>query len=82
MDDNVNGQIAGKRGLGRSRFEGPEAARRRFPALAGDVLGAVVYLDAQMDDARLVLSLLLSAAHHGADGMTSSWLLSLPFFCD
>ncbi len=51
----------------RHRMLGPEAARRRVPALRSDGLrAAALYHDSLTDDARLTVENVLDAAQHGA----------------
>lgn len=53
--------------LPRARHLGVRAVRRQAPALNGELLtGAVRYYDAQVDDARLVISVVRTAASLGA----------------
>ena len=59
--------LAGRANLKSSRFVGREEALRRFPMLKKEGLrGAVLYYDGQFDDARMNVSLALTAAHEGA----------------
>ena len=59
--------LAGHLGLGRSKLIGREEALRRFPMLKADGLKAgVVYYDGQFNDARMAVSLALTAEQHGA----------------
>jgi glycerol-3-phosphate dehydrogenase len=59
--------LAGSHNLSRSRDLSRLRIQRAFPALiARDLLGGVEYFDAQMDDARLGLELIHTAALHGA----------------
>ena len=59
--------LAGRANLGSSRFVGAGAAAKRFPMLRKDGLrGAVLYYDGQFDDARMNVSIALTAAEHGA----------------
>ncbi len=60
--------LAGSRNLSRSRGLSPLRLRRAFPALRDrGLLGGVEYFDAQMDDARLCLEVVMTAAVHGAN---------------
>jgi len=60
-------RISGKRSLGRSHFVGPKEALRKAPMLKGEGLkGAVVYYDAQFNDARMNVAIALTAAAQGA----------------
>ncbi len=59
--------LAGRSGFARSRIVGPRRARALIPALrAGGLRGAIVYSDAQFDDARLAVTLARTAVDHGA----------------
>ncbi len=59
--------LAGKRGLGRSYLIGRDEALRRFPMLKHEGLKAgVVYYDGQFNDARMAVTLALTARQHGA----------------
>ncbi len=59
--------LAGSRGLGPSRVISRSEALRRFPMLKREGLKAgVVYYDAQFNDARMAVSLALTAREHGA----------------
>src|SRR5262245_58987667 len=59
--------LAGRGNLHRSRPLSEARVRRELPLLQGrDLLGGAEYYDAQMDDARLCLEVLLTAAAHGA----------------
>jgi glycerol-3-phosphate dehydrogenase len=59
--------LAGKANLSPSRFVDTHEALARFPMLKSDGLrGGVVYFDGQFDDARLNLSLILTADQEGA----------------
>lgn len=59
--------LAGSRNLSRSRGLSPLRLRRSFPALRDrGLLGGVAYFDAQMDDARLCLEVVTTAAQHHA----------------
>lgn len=58
--------LSGARNIRRSRAVSLPQMRRAFPALATDGLrGGAEYFDAQMDDARLCLEVLRTAALHG-----------------
>ncbi len=60
------------RGVGRSRFLGPDDARARFPELAANGLrGAGVYHDVVMDDARIVLANAIGAVEAGDGRVTA-----------
>ena len=64
--------VAGTAGLTMSRFVSSAEARRQFPTLAAkgpgghSLKGTIIYHDGQFDDARLNLSLALTAALAGA----------------
>jgi len=59
--------LAGKRSIGHSRLLGRREALRLFPALKAEGLkGGVLYYDGQFHDARMALSLALTAGRHGA----------------
>lgn len=59
--------LSGKRHIGHSRLLSRKQALRRFPTLKADQLKAgVLYYDGQFHDARMALSLALTAEQHGA----------------
>jgi glycerol-3-phosphate dehydrogenase len=59
--------LSGKRHIGRSQLLSRKQALRRFPMLKGAGLKAgVLYYDGQFHDARMALSLALTAERHGA----------------
>jgi glycerol-3-phosphate dehydrogenase len=59
--------IAGKNSLGSSRYLTPSKASKRFPMLRTDGLkGAVIYYDGQFNDARMNVSLAVTAIQAGA----------------
>ena len=59
--------LAGRLGLGPSRFLPPREVLRRFPMIRGEGLrGAVLYYDGQFNDARMNLALALTAIGQGA----------------
>jgi glycerol-3-phosphate dehydrogenase len=59
--------LAGRLGLGRSSLIGRREAKRRFPMLRGENLkGGVIYYDGQFHDARMAITLVLTARRHGA----------------
>jgi glycerol-3-phosphate dehydrogenase len=59
--------LAGKYGFGRSRILSLEETLELLPNIRQDGLrGGVIYHDGQFDDARLLISLLATAAKHGA----------------
>lgn len=59
--------LSGKQNIGHSRLLGRKEALRRFPRLKAEGLKAgVLYYDGQFNDARMALSLALTAEHYGA----------------
>jgi len=59
--------LAGSQNIGWSHFSSARESGRQFPMLAQEGLkGTVVYFDGQMDDARMNVSLALTAAAKGA----------------
>jgi glycerol-3-phosphate dehydrogenase len=59
--------LAGKLGLGKSILVGGGEAKKRFPMLRGENLKAgVIYYDGQFQDARMAITLVLTAQRHGA----------------
>ena len=59
--------LAGQKGIGRSRLINRQEALRRYPMLKADGLKAgVVYYDGQFNDARMAVTLALTAQQHGA----------------
>ncbi len=59
--------LAGKLGLGPSRFLSPHEVIRLLPTIETEHLtGGVIYHDGQFDDARLAINLAQTAAEHGA----------------
>ena len=59
--------LAGKQGLGHSYLVGRQEALKRFPMLKKEGLKAgVVYYDGQFNDARMAVTLALTAQKHGA----------------
>ena len=59
--------LSGKRNIGHSRLLKRKEALRRFPMLKADGLKAgVLYYDGQFHDARMAVSLALTAQQHGA----------------
>jgi len=59
--------LAGKRGIGHSRLLSRKAALQRFPTLkAAGLKAGVLYYDGQFHDARMALSLALTAREQGA----------------
>lgn len=59
--------IAGRRALARHRHFGGASLRRRFADLREDLFsGGIQYYDAQMDDSRMVVAILRTAAAYGA----------------
>ncbi|MDF1602625.1 glycerol-3-phosphate dehydrogenase/oxidase [Nocardioides sp. YIM 152315] len=70
--------MAGRRTLPRHRHLTRSRAMALAPALRSDVLrGAVLYHDAQVDDARHTLTVARTAAHHGAVVRTSTRVVGL-----
>jgi glycerol-3-phosphate dehydrogenase len=70
--------LGGKRSLPRHKHLTKTAARSLCPALKPSALvGAVRYYDAQADDARHTMTLLRTAAHHGATVRSSTEVLAL-----
>jgi glycerol-3-phosphate dehydrogenase len=71
--DAFAGVVGGGRGMPMHRHLSATAARREFPSLRADTLGgAIRYYDAQVDDARLVITLARTAASLGAAVVTSA----------
>jgi glycerol-3-phosphate dehydrogenase len=65
--------LAGRRMLPRHRHLSRRGALRLFPALRADALvGAILYYDAEFDDARHTMTLARTAALHGAVLATSA----------
>ena len=59
--------LSGKQNIGRSRLLSRKEALRRFPTLkAAGLKAGVLYYDGQFHDARMALSLALTAEQHGA----------------
>jgi glycerol-3-phosphate dehydrogenase len=59
--------LSGKQNIGHSRLLSRKEALRRFPRLKAEGLKAgVLYYDGQFNDARMALSLALTAEHYGA----------------
>ncbi|NCO51740.1 MAG: FAD-dependent oxidoreductase [Deltaproteobacteria bacterium] len=59
--------LAGKRGIGHSRLLSRKAALQRFPTVkAAGLKAGVLYYDGQFHDARMALSLALTAREQGA----------------
>jgi glycerol-3-phosphate dehydrogenase len=59
--------LAGKRNIGSSRYLSRSQALKRFPMIRAEGLkGGVRYFDGQFNDARMAVSLALTAAAHGA----------------
>ena len=70
--------LAGKRGLGRSALIGRKEALKRFPMLKAEGLKAgVVYYDGQFNDARMAITLALTAKKHGAEILNHAEVVSL-----
>jgi glycerol-3-phosphate dehydrogenase len=59
--------LAGKYGFGKSKILSPAETIERLPAIRQDGLrGGVIYHDGQFDDARLLISLVMTAVEQGA----------------
>jgi glycerol-3-phosphate dehydrogenase len=59
--------MAGRLGLGPSKFLSRDETLRRIPTIEPDGLrGGIAYFDGQFDDARLAITLALTADDHGA----------------
>lgn len=59
--------VAGDRNVKSSYYLSKSEALERFPMLKSDKLcGAIVYYDGQQDDARMCVSVALTAARYGA----------------
>jgi glycerol-3-phosphate dehydrogenase len=59
--------LAGKKGIGHSRLISRKEALERFPMIRSSGLKAgVLYYDGQFNDARMAISLVLTAKEHGA----------------
>lgn len=59
--------LAGKSGIGSSRWVSRSEARRRYPQLSPNgLLGGMLYVDGQFDDARMNVALALTAIGQGA----------------
>jgi glycerol-3-phosphate dehydrogenase len=59
--------LAGRLGLGKSSLVGGREAKKRFPMLRGEKLKAgVIYYDGQFHDARMAVTLVLTARKYGA----------------
>jgi glycerol-3-phosphate dehydrogenase len=70
--------LAGRMGLGRSALVGGREAKKRFPMLRGQGLKAgVIYYDGQFNDARMAITLALTAQKHGA--VTANHVEALSF---
>ena len=62
--------LAGRAGLGGSRWIGPAEVGRRVPTIIGRGLrGGIVYTDGQFDDARLAIALALTFADAGGTAL-------------
>ena len=68
--------LAGRRGIGSSRWLLPDAVRQALPDLAPGY-GGVAYSDGQFDDARLNLLIARTAADLGADVLTRTAVVGL-----
>jgi len=70
--------LAGKLGIGHSRIVGRKEALRRFPMLRAEALKAgVLYYDGQFNDARMAVTLAITAQKHGASAINHMEVLSL-----
>ena len=70
--------LAGKSNLRPSRFVDAHEALNRFPMLKADGLrGGVIYYDGQFDDARMNVSIVLTAAEQGATVTNHTEITSL-----
>ena len=59
--------LAGKAGIGATRWMGPARVREKLPTVRDQgLLGGISYWDGQFDDARLAVTLARTARHHGA----------------
>lgn len=59
--------LAGSGNIRRSRYVAREKVQKEFPGVRGEGLTAAgEYFDAQMDDARVCIEVVKTAAHHGA----------------
>ncbi|MBW2453496.1 MAG: glycerol-3-phosphate dehydrogenase/oxidase [Deltaproteobacteria bacterium] len=59
--------LAGRYGFGKSKLLDVDAILERIPTIRQDGLrGGVVYYDGQFDDARMLISMVKTAAEHGA----------------
>ena len=60
-------RLAGRAGIGRTRWLGAAGVRERLPTVRADgLLGGVAFWDGQFDDARLAVALARTAQQHGA----------------
>lgn len=60
-------RLAGNRNIGKSRWLSSQFMKNQFPRLKhSDLKGGVLFFDGQFDDARMNLSLILTAISHGA----------------
>lgn len=70
--------LAGNYGIGKSSLIGRKEALKRFPMLKSEGLKAgVVYYDGQFNDARMAVTLALTAQKHGAAILTHAEAISL-----
>uniref|UniRef100_A0AC35TFS5 Glycerol-3-phosphate dehydrogenase n=1 Tax=Rhabditophanes sp. KR3021 TaxID=114890 RepID=A0AC35TFS5_9BILA len=70
--------VSGKRVLKNSFYISKSEALERFPLLKSDSLkGALIYYDGQHDDARMNLSIVLTAIRHGAKAANHVKVLNL-----
>ena len=72
------GLVGRGRGMPLHRHLSRESARRIFPSLRPDVIsGAIRYYDGQVDDARMVVTLVRTAASLGATAVSSARVVGL-----
>ena len=72
--------LAGKYGIGRSRFLSRREVVDRLPDIASSGLtGGVLYFDGQFDDARLLIDMAVTASSHGAAILNYAAVTGLEF---
>jgi glycerol-3-phosphate dehydrogenase len=72
--------LAGRDNLARSHAHPAAQLRREFPSLhSSGLIGGASYFDAQMDDARLCIEVLRTAALHGA--LVANYVEAVAFVC-
>jgi glycerol-3-phosphate dehydrogenase len=70
--------LAGRHRLGRSRIVAGREVVRRLPTVRTErICGGVVYHDGQFDDARLLISLVITAAEYGAVALNYAPVMGL-----